>query len=103
MTPILPPAADPRLAGPPQALRAGSDAAATARAAREFEAMALGALLQPMFDGLGHGGAFGGGPGEAMWRPMLVNELARAIVEGGGLGIADAVMRQMIAIQEQRP
>ncbi len=102
MTPILPPAADPRLAGTPAGPRPTTDPAAMARTAREFEAMALGALLQPMFEGLGKGGAFGGGPGEQMWRPMLVNEFARAIADGGGLGIGDAVMRQMIAMQEQR-
>ncbi|WP_019012786.1 rod-binding protein [Elioraea tepidiphila] len=102
MTPVLPPAADPRLAGAPASPRPGADPAAMARTARAFEAMALGALLQPMFEGLGKGGAFGGGPGEEMWRPMLVNEFARAIAEGRGLGIGDAVMRQMIAMQEQR-
>lgn len=106
MTPAVPPAADPRLAvlsaSPPAGLRPGADPAAMAKAARDFEAMALGALLQPMFEGLGRGGPFGGGPGEAMWRPMLVNEFARAIADGGGLGLADAVLRQMLTMQEQR-
>lgn len=102
MTPIMPPTADPRLAGAPTAPRPTGDPAATARTARDFEAMALGALLQPMFEGLGKGGAFGGGSAEAMWRPMLVNEFARAIADGGGLGLGDAVMRHMIAMQEQR-
>jgi Rod binding domain-containing protein len=37
-----------------------------------------------------------------MWRPMLVNEFARAIAESGGLGLGDAVLRQMIAMQERR-
>lgn len=100
MLPALPPAADPRLAAP-VAPRPAANAAATARTARDFEAMALGALLQPMFDGLGKGGPFGGGPGEEMWRPMLVNEFARAIADHGGLGIGDAVLRQMITMQEQ--
>ncbi|TQF76963.1 chemotaxis protein [Elioraea sp. Yellowstone] len=102
MPPLLPPAADPRLAAPPAAPRPPGSEAAAARAARDFEAMALGALLQPMFEGLGKGGAFGGGTAEEMWRPMLVNEFARVIAAGGGLGIADAVMRQMLAMQEQR-
>ena len=101
MLPADPPAADPRLAAP-AAPRAAANAAETVRTARDFEAMALGALLQPMFDGLGKGGPFGGGTGEEMWRPMLVNEFARAIAESGGLGIGDAVLRQMITMQEQR-
>ena len=103
MTPLLPPANDPRLAGAPAIPRPAADRAALARAARDFEAMALGALLQPMFEGLGKGGAFGGGTAEEMWRPMLVNEFARAIADGGGLGLGDAVLRQMIAMQEERP
>jgi hypothetical protein len=89
MPPLLPPAADPRLAAPPAAPRPPGSEAAAARAARDFE-------------GLGKGGAFGGGTAEEMWRPMLVNEFARVIAAGGGLGIADAVMRQMLAMQEQR-
>lgn len=102
MTPLLPPAADPRLAAPPPAPRPQGDRAALARAARDFEAMALGALLQPLFEGLGPSPPFGGGAGEAMWRPLLVNEIARAIAEAGGVGIADAVLRQMLADQEAR-
>lgn len=102
MIPPVPPAADPRLAARPAAPRPAATEAAAARTARDFEAMALGALLQPMFEGLAKGGPFGGGTGEEMWRPMLVNEFARAIAEGGGLGIAEAVMRQMITMQEQR-
>ena len=101
MTPIIPPGADPRFAAAHAAPRAAGNEAALARTAREFEAMALGALLQPMFEGLGAGGAFGGGAGEEMWRPMLVNEFARAVAEGGGLGLGDAVMREMITMQEQ--
>ncbi len=102
MTPLMPPTSDPRLAGQPAAPRPTADTTAADRTAREFEAMALGALLQPMFEGLGKGGMFGGGAGEEMWRPMLVNEFARAIAEDGGLGIADAVRTHMIAMQEQR-
>lgn len=102
MTPLLPPAADPRLGRPPVAPRPTANEAAAARTAQEFEAMALGALLQPMFEGLGKSGPFSGGAGEEMWRPMLVHEFGRAIAASGGLGIADAVMRQMITMQEQR-
>lgn len=90
---------DPRLSALRQPASPPSDPRA-AKAARDFEAMALGALLQPMFAGLGSGGAFGGGSAEAMWRPMLVNEIARALADAGGLGIGDLVMRQMAMIRE---
>ncbi|MCS6853571.1 MAG: rod-binding protein [Elioraea sp.] len=93
LSPFLPPASDPRLAATFSPYAAPD--LRTAKAARDFEAMALGALLQPMFEGLGKGGPFGGGAAEAMWRPVLVNEIARAIAEAGGLGIAEMVLRQM--------
>jgi flagellar protein FlgJ len=76
---------------------------ATARAAaRQFEGHALGALLQPMFEGISARGPFGGGAAEEMWRPMLVAEFGKVMAAAGGVGLADAVLRQMIAAQEAR-
>lgn len=69
-------------------------------AAQEFEAVFLGQMLQPMFDTLGTDGLFGGGSGERMYRSMLVEEYGRALARNGGIGIADAVERQILALQE---
>lgn len=74
--------------------------AAQRQAAQDFEAQALGALLQPMFEGLGAGGAFGGGAGEAQWRPMLVTEYAKCLAAAGGIGLADAVLGALQRMQE---
>jgi Rod binding domain-containing protein len=83
-------------------LPGGGDVAAMRKAAMDFEAMALGALLQPMFEGTTRGAAFGsGGKGEAAWAPMLVNEYARITAASGGLGIGDMVFRHMLAAQER--
>jgi Rod binding domain-containing protein len=72
-----------------------------AATAKQFEAMALGALLAPMFDTVDTAhGAFGGGEAEAAWKPMMVSELAKAVAAHGGLGLARPVMEQMIRIQE---
>jgi Rod binding domain-containing protein len=72
-----------------------------AATAKQFEAMALGALLAPMFDTVDTAhGAFGGGEAEAAWKPMMVSELAKAVTAHGGLGLARPVMEQMIRIQE---
>ncbi|MGX9962766.1 rod-binding protein [Roseomonas sp. F4] len=65
------------------------------RVAREFEAQALGALLQPMFQGLDSKGPFGGGSAEGQWRPMLVDAIAKDLAKAGGLGIADSVFREL--------
>lgn len=70
------------------------------KAAEAFEAQALGALLQPMFEGLSTGGTFGGGQAEAMWRPMLVTEFGRAMAANGGVGIANSVLAHMLKLQE---
>lgn len=70
-------------------------ARATREAAQAFEAQMLGAMLQPMFQGTEGKGPFSGGAGESQWRPMLVEEYGRVIARAGGVGIADAVLRQL--------
>ena len=71
------------------------------RAARAFEAQALGQLLQPIFATLRPDkSAFGGGLAEAQWQPMLVDAMAKSISGAGrGLGLADAVLRDMLRWQ----
>jgi flagellar protein FlgJ len=69
-------------------------------ASRDFEAHVLGALLQPMFEGLGQGGLFGGGSAEGQWRPMLVAEYGRAIARAGGMGLADSVLATLQRMQQ---
>ena len=69
--------------------------------AKQFEAMALGQLLAPMFDTVDTSKSmFGGGDGEAAWKPMMVSEMAKHIAAHGGLGLARPIMDQMLRIQE---
>jgi Rod binding domain-containing protein len=70
------------------------------RAAEEFEAVFLGQMLAPMFEEIGNDPLFGGGPGEQIYRAMLVEEYGRAIAKAGGLGIADAVQQELLSLQE---
>jgi Rod binding domain-containing protein len=75
--------------------------AKTQKAAQDFEAMALGEMLKPMFDTVDTSkGLFGGGVGEATWKPMMVDEMAKSIAGSGGIGMADAVLKEMLRIQE---
>ncbi|WP_420414469.1 rod-binding protein [Roseibium sp.] len=69
-------------------------------AAEEFEAVFLNNMLQNMFTGLENGGAWDGGTGSDAWQSMLVDEYARTISAAGGVGIADSVERELLALQE---
>ena len=72
-------------------------------AAQQFEAMALGQMLAPMFDTVDQSkGLFGGGDGEQAWKPMMITEMAKHISTHGGLGLARPVMQQMLRLQEAR-
>ena len=70
------------------------------RAAEEFESVFLAEMLAPMFDGLETDGLGGGGMGEEIFRPMLVERYAEAISRAGGVGIADSIVRELIRLQE---
>ena len=69
------------------------------RAAEEFEAVFLSEMLAPMFEGLDTDGLGGGGMGEQIFRPMLVERYAEAISRAGGVGVADSVVREMLRLQ----
>jgi flagellar protein FlgJ len=71
-----------------------------AKSAHDFEAMAIGQLLQPMFDTVDTSkGTFGGGPGEEAWKPLMVQEFAKQIEAHGGLGLAKPVYDAMLRMQ----
>lgn len=72
-------------------------------AAEEFEAVFLAEMLSPIFDGLDSGGLFGGGPGERIYRSLMVREYAAVIARSDGIGIADAVQREILKLQETTP
>jgi Rod binding domain-containing protein len=81
-----------------------ADPAKVVKSAHDFEAMAIGQLLQPMFDTVDTShGLFGGGPGEEAWKPMLVQEFAKQIANHGGLGLAKPVYDAMMRMQEAKP
>lgn len=73
------------------------------QSAQDFEAMALGQLLQPMFDtvDMSHS-AFGGGEAEAAWRPMLVDAIGKQMQAHGGIGLAVPVFNAMLRAQEHK-
>jgi peptidoglycan hydrolase FlgJ len=87
----------------PPALRpsAPADPARLRKAAQDFEAMAIGQFLQPMFDTVDTAHTlFGGGDGETTWKPMLIQEFGKLIAAHGGLGLAEPVYAAMLRMQE---
>ena len=77
-------------------------AAAKARAtSQDFEAMFLTSMFGQMLNNVGEG-PFSGGQAAKTWRSMLTDEYAKNVAKSGGVGIADAVYRQLIAQQEAR-
>lgn len=72
------------------------------KAAVSFESVTIGELLQPMFDTVDTSkGMFGGGAAEKQFRSLQVLEIGKQIANNGGIGIADSVYRQILAMQEQ--
>lgn len=69
------------------------------RVAEEFEAMVLAELLQPVFEQIDPDGLGGGGSGEAMFRPMLVQQYAAGMARAGGIGLADSVVHELTRMQ----
>ncbi len=89
------------LAAPAQIAGAPDPATEMRQKATEFEAMAIGEMLKPMFDTVDtSGGLFGGGPGEAAWRPMLIETIGKQMAQHGGIGLADAVYRALMQSQQ---
>jgi flagellar protein FlgJ len=75
-------------------------AAGARKAAQEFESVFLNTLLEGMFAGLKTDGPGGGGSSEKVYRSMMLGEYAKQISANGGLGIADQVYREILAVQE---
>ena len=68
-------------------------------AAQEFEAIFLAQVLGTMTQGLGGDDLLDDGQGE-VFRDMLNDEVAKPISRSGGIGVADAVLREMLKAQE---
>lgn len=70
--------------------------------AEQFESVFVTEMLAPMFEGLDTDGLGGGGVGEEMFRPMLIERYAEAITHSGGVGIADSITRELVRMQSNQ-
>jgi Rod binding domain-containing protein len=71
-------------------------------AAQQFESVFLTNMLEEMFSGIQEqDGPLGAGEAQSAWRSMLVEQYADSIAKNGGVGVADHVQRELIALQER--
>ncbi len=76
--------------------------AAKARAkAQDFEAVFLNSMFSHMFAHVNEG-PYSGGEAAKTWRSFLTEEYSKNFAKAGGIGIADSVYKQLIAVQEAR-
>jgi flagellar protein FlgJ len=64
------------------------------QAAQDFEAMMIGQMLATMRQGMGQGVL--SGRGQRLYQSMLDDELGRVLARGGGLGLADVLVRELV-------
>ena len=77
------------------------DPIAAAKVAEDFEAVFINQMMGTMFEGIATDGPFGGGPGEAIFRSMMIEQYSKTIAAQGGFGLADAVKRELLLAQEK--
>jgi flagellar protein FlgJ len=87
-------------AAQPGAAAAPQDAAAAHKSGEDFEAFFLSQVFEHMFSGVGNDALFGGGQSETIYRSLLLQEYSRVAAKSGGVGLADAVQREILRAQE---
>jgi peptidoglycan hydrolase FlgJ len=71
-------------------------------AAQAFESIFLTNMFEEMFAGIQEQeGPLGAGEAQSAWRSMLVEEYANTVARNGGIGVAEHVQRELIALQER--
>ena len=69
--------------------------------ATELEGVFMNTLLKEMFASIkAKDSGFGGGFAEETWRGMQAEQLSAQMAEAGGIGLADSIVGDLLAIQE---
>lgn len=69
--------------------------------AKDFESVFITQMLQMMFEDVDAGDLYGGGVANDTMKSMMIDQYGTVIANTGGIGIADAVRRELIALQSQ--
>ena len=75
-------------------------ASQAAKAAEDFEAVFINEFMGAMFEGIKTDGPFGGGPGESIFRSLMIDQYSKAVAKQGGFGLAAAVKKELLHAQE---
>jgi flagellar protein FlgJ len=97
---------DPRITlgrtTPPTANKKTKDLASLRESSREFEALLLMEMLKSMRKSVPDGGLFKQDTSTEIFRDMLDSETAKAASRGKGLGIGEAMYKQMANLIEKK-
>ncbi len=86
----------PEIPGEPKTAREIS----ARHAADEFEAIFISQMLKSMSVGVKTDGPFGGGQSEEIYRDLMNEQLGKAVTSKGGVGLSDAIYREILKSQE---
>ncbi len=100
--PLLPPAAGAAIDGTAPRPTTTADPAAAHKTGEDFEAFFLSQVFENMFAGVGTDSLFGGGQAETVYRSLLLQQYSKVAAKAGGVGIADAVQREILRAQEAK-
>ncbi len=78
-----------------------SDPAAARKAAQSFEGVFISQMMGTMFEGIPTDGPFDGGPGEEMFRSLMVDEYSKQIAKQGGIGLSPSITQELLKMQEK--
>ena len=69
--------------------------------ARDLEGVFLNTLMKEMFGSIKTDDKdLGGGFAEETWRGMQAEQMAGAVSDAGGIGLADSILSELLAVQE---
>jgi peptidoglycan hydrolase FlgJ len=70
--------------------------------AQELEGLFLNTLMKQMFvSSAAQEPGFGGGHAEETWRSMQAEQMAAAVAEAGGIGLAEQILSDLLMVQER--
>ena len=70
------------------------------KSAENFTSFFISQSLESMYSEVSPNSMFGGGQGETVYRSLMLQEYGKVVSRADGLGIVDAVQREILRLQE---